>query len=350
VTGSGSRPTGTVTFYEGAGLLGTGTLNSIGVATYSTTILAQGKDSITATYGGDTNYDAATSPAVVVTVGPAVGTETATVTATPSATAITNNQTVTVAISVSGASGQPTPTGTVTVAGGTFTVQEPLASGAASIVIAAGELSSGANTLTASYSGDAAYAIATGTTTVTVAPVIVAISAPSAVSPGGSATATVTLTAGSNYSGTMDIACTLTSSPAGAQSLPICSLSTASVTLAASGNGTATLTIGTTAASSKASLARPARQRLFGLGGGGGLLAVVLFFGLPSRRRRWASMLLLLAIACAGLAIGCGGDGGQSPGPSTPATTVGGYTFTVTGTDSSNSKISTSATVALTVQ
>jgi hypothetical protein len=351
VTGSGLTPTGTVTFYEGAGLLGTGTLNSSGVATLSTTILALGKDSITASYGGDANYVSAVSPAVVVTVGPPLGTGTATVTATPSATTITNAQSVTVTIGVAGGSGQATPTGTVTLASGSYTAQQTLASGAASFTIAAGALSGGADTVTASYSGDGTYAMASGTAVVTVAPVIMAIPAPSAVSPGGMATATATLTAGSNYSGTMNLSCTLTNSPNGAQSLPTCSLSPASVAIAASGTGTSTLTIDTTAASSTAALALPLRRNLFGLGGGGALLAAVLMFGVPSRRRRWASMLVLLAVATVGLAIGCGGGGGQTTTPpSTPGTTAGSYIFTVTGTDSSSAKISTSATVTITVQ
>jgi hypothetical protein len=350
VTGSGLAPTGTVTFYEGAGLLGTGTLNSSGVATYSTKILAVGNDSITAGYGGDTNYVAGISPAVVVTVNPPLGTATATVTATPSAATITNNQSVTVAISVAGVSGQPTPTGTVTLASGTYTARQSLASGAARFNVAAGALASGADTLTASYSGDTTYAMASGTTVVTVVPVIMAIPVPSAVSPGGSDPATVTLTAGSNYSGTMNLTCSLTNFPAGAQSLPTCSLSPASVTIAASGTGTSTLTVETTAASSTSALAQPSRQNLFGLGGGGALLAAVLFFRLPSRRRRWAKMLLLLAVAAAGLAVGCGGSSPQSVGTSTPATTAGNYTFTVTGTDSSNSKITTATTVVITVQ
>ncbi len=68
VAGSGVGPTGTVTFFDGAKQLGTGTLNGSGVATFTTSTLAVGKQSITASYGGNTNYLTANSPAIIVTV------------------------------------------------------------------------------------------------------------------------------------------------------------------------------------------------------------------------------------------------------------------------------------------
>ena len=57
-------PTGTVTFYDGSTVLGTGPLAS-GVATFTTTALPGGQDSITATYGGDSDYLTSSSNAVV---------------------------------------------------------------------------------------------------------------------------------------------------------------------------------------------------------------------------------------------------------------------------------------------
>ena len=53
--GSGT-PTGTVTFNDGTNVLGIGTLNSSGKATFTTSELAVGMHSITVVYGGDTNY------------------------------------------------------------------------------------------------------------------------------------------------------------------------------------------------------------------------------------------------------------------------------------------------------
>ena len=48
--------TGTVTFKDGSTSLGSGVLNGSGVATYTTTSLSAGMRTITAVYGGDTNY------------------------------------------------------------------------------------------------------------------------------------------------------------------------------------------------------------------------------------------------------------------------------------------------------
>ncbi len=62
---STKTPTGTVTFTDAVvGKLGTGTLSSSGVATLTSSTLAAASYSITATYGGDTNFSGSTSSAV----------------------------------------------------------------------------------------------------------------------------------------------------------------------------------------------------------------------------------------------------------------------------------------------
>jgi hypothetical protein len=68
VTGSGAQPAGTVTFYDGSVQLGSATLNSNGVATYATTALIVGPNSVTASYAGGGYYNVANSAAVSVTV------------------------------------------------------------------------------------------------------------------------------------------------------------------------------------------------------------------------------------------------------------------------------------------
>lgn len=281
---SNQTPTGSVTLTGGGYTSAAATLTS-GSATINipTGSLSVGSDTLTVTYTPDTTgattYTTATQSAAV-SVSVAIGTAAATVTLTSTAATITNLQSVTVAISVAGGSGQTTPTGTVTLTCGSYSAQQTLSNGAASFNILPGILSSGADTLTAAYSGDATYASSTGSTTVTVSQVTITAPNPAAVSPGSSTTATATLSAGSTYSGTMDVTCTLTGSPAGAVSLPTCSLNPASVTITTGGTGTTTLTIDTTAAST-ASLEQPQRWDLWGLGGGGTLLAVVLMFGVP---------------------------------------------------------------------
>jgi hypothetical protein len=61
-------PTGTVTFSDGSAVLGTATLNSSGLATYTTTNLPDGQHSITAAYGGDQNFAPSTSSAMAETI------------------------------------------------------------------------------------------------------------------------------------------------------------------------------------------------------------------------------------------------------------------------------------------
>jgi len=57
------NPTGTVSFFDGANLLGTPAVSN-GVATFHTSTLSTGSHSLTASYGGDTNNAPSTSAAV----------------------------------------------------------------------------------------------------------------------------------------------------------------------------------------------------------------------------------------------------------------------------------------------
>jgi subtilase family serine protease len=75
-TGTAAAPTGTVTFLNGSTTLGTGTLNSSSVATVtistagtaSGSTLGPGTYSVVASYSGDSNYAASTSPATTLNV------------------------------------------------------------------------------------------------------------------------------------------------------------------------------------------------------------------------------------------------------------------------------------------
>ena len=67
VTGVGSTPTGTVHFYGGGSLLGSGAISD-GVANLLYAGLSLGQHSITAEYSGDTNYVFTTSPAYGLTI------------------------------------------------------------------------------------------------------------------------------------------------------------------------------------------------------------------------------------------------------------------------------------------
>ncbi len=351
--GSGKgTPTGSVTL-AGGGFTSAAVTLSGGTAAIPIPAgsLATGTDTLTITYTPDTSgsatYNSATGSTSVTVTAQAKSASTLTV--SPAALTITNAQTDAVSITVAGVSGQPTPTGTVTLANGSYSAQQTLSGGATSITIPAGALSSGVDTLTATYSGDGTYTGSSATASVTVSQIVISVSTPSAVSPGGATTASVALSAGSNYSGTMNVSCTLSNSPTGAQSLPTCSLSPTSVVITAGGSGTTVMTVQTTAASNTALLA-PSHMKFLEFGGSGTILAGLLLLGVPARRRRWMAMMVLLWGIVAASAIGCGGSSSGSRGASIPATTAGTYKFTVTGADSTNSSITTSTSVAVTVQ
>ena len=150
VTGAGATPTGTVTFKDGATTLGSGTLSS-GQATYSTSSLALGAHSITAVYGGDSNYSGSTSPVL-----------TQTVTANSSSTAITSSvnpstfgQSVTFTATATGSG--VTPTGTVTFKDGATTLGSGTLNGSGQATFSTNALGAGSHSITATYNGDSNY-------------------------------------------------------------------------------------------------------------------------------------------------------------------------------------------------
>ena len=107
------------------------------------------------TMNADTSITAAYKATPIVTVNPAVA-------------ALTAAQSLSVAISITGGTGSPTPTGSVSLSSGVFTSEaSTLASGDATIVVPAGALAVGSDTLTASYTPDSnsssTYSLNTGT-------------------------------------------------------------------------------------------------------------------------------------------------------------------------------------------
>jgi hypothetical protein len=155
VTGS-ATPSGSVTFKSGTTTLGSSVpLNSSGVATLSTA-LAVGADSITASYGSDANYNSATSAAIQVKVNPA----TPTVKTTASASSISFGTSVTLTATVTGVTGGTTPSGSVTFKSGSTTISTvPLSSSKATVSTTL--LAKGTDSITASYTGDSNYTLAT---------------------------------------------------------------------------------------------------------------------------------------------------------------------------------------------
>ncbi|PYX91026.1 MAG: hypothetical protein DMG67_11465 [Acidobacteria bacterium] len=61
-------PTGTVTFFDGTNSLGTGTSAGAGSWTFNTSSLTPGSHTITASYGGDANFQSSGSAGLVQNV------------------------------------------------------------------------------------------------------------------------------------------------------------------------------------------------------------------------------------------------------------------------------------------
>jgi uncharacterized protein (TIGR03437 family) len=142
--------TGSVSFFDGGNLLGTGGLVSpptsgTAQATFTTSGLSIGGHTITANYPGDASYIGSTSNSLTEVVRPST-----TTTITSSANPSTVGQSVVFTVKVSPAAA----TGTVTVLDGTSTLitNLPLSGGVADLSVP--NLSAGTHMITAIYSGD----------------------------------------------------------------------------------------------------------------------------------------------------------------------------------------------------
>ena len=166
-------------------------------------------------------------------------------------------------------------------------------------------------------------------------------------SPGASGTSTVTVTPAGGFTGSVTLACALTSSPSGAIDPPTCSVAQPGA-ISGSQPVTSMLAINTTKVGT-AAVHNPF-ERMLKLGGGGTVVAL-LFFWLPLRRRKWPTLLGLLLFAFVAVAaIGCGGTTtltSTKTGTTQTGTTAGTYTVTVTG---SSGSMQAKTSVAVTVQ
>jgi hypothetical protein len=144
-------PTGAVTFYDGPNVLGTGSLSG-NQAMFTTSSLTVGAHSITASYGGDTNFLPSKSGVLTETITSSPTTTTLASSLNPS----TYSQGMTFTATVT-PQGPGTPTGTVTFTDGGNTLgASPLnSSGQATFTTSA--LGAGPHTITASYSGDSGF-------------------------------------------------------------------------------------------------------------------------------------------------------------------------------------------------
>ncbi len=328
-TGTGS-PTGAITFVSGTSTLGAASLTGK-TATLPASGLAVGNDVIIASYAGDSAYAPSQSNSVTVTVSAAPITATTTLAA--SASQIDQGDSVNLVATIQSPAGSALPTGTMQFLMGTTPV--------GSVVVTAGtatltttSLPVGADSITASYSGDTIFApSASKAVVVTVLqPDFTISAAPASLSvTGGQAAQTVLSIVPSNgLSNPPTLACS--GLPAGSA----CTFG-ASVTKS-DGSFSIPLSIATVAL---ASAVRPGA-------GDGYLFALIPFILFLTKRRKTflktISLMLILGVAVVMTTLtGCGG--GQSSATAPPHS----QTSIITVTAQSSSGATHTATLTLTV-
>ncbi len=191
---SSGTPTGTVTFYDGTTQIGQATLSLSGgqdQASIGTSALTLGSHSITASYGGDTNFTASTSAALTQTVSQDATNISIASSVNPS---VFEQPVIFTATVTAGSPGSGTATGTVTFYDGSTQIgqsQLALVNGQDQASVSVSALSVASHSISAVYAGDSNFTASTsGTVSQTVnseAPTI-SISGNSSVSVGSSYT------------------------------------------------------------------------------------------------------------------------------------------------------------------
>jgi hypothetical protein len=306
-------------------------LNSQAYTEYQDIQLSGGVHNLAASYGGDSSYNASTSPTAAVTMVPAP--TTTTISGLPSS--VLAGWMASCNVTVNTQSYGAAPTGTVQflyngalIGGQDYVFGTPFSPSAGAYATgmaqAAALLPPGTDNFSVRYSGDTNYVSSTSApATITVTdfglsanPTTINISAP-----GQSGTATFTITPLYGFTGTVNLSCSFNSPAPGLT----CSVSPPSVSVNTSSAVTGAVTVTTTAG---ASATRPAPQRrappgVRQLSGWPWFLGVLLasaalLTALGAARWRPASLVFATALLVAGIWVACGGGGGGA-GNSPPA-------------------------------
>lgn len=328
------------TFNGNPATLMTVPLNSQGNLTVADTALALGTHQLTAAYSGDPSFMASSSAPVSVTVtkGP-----TTTVLFTPTG-ALPNTPVILQAL-VFPNSGVAYPTGTVQFFDGTNTLGSTVKLSNEVATLTATQLPNGANSITATYSGDSNF------TSSTSAAASVLVGNPDfqiAVNPGnvtlssaaaGTAKILVSPGPGLGFAGMVSFSCS--GQPSGTS----CSFQPATLNLDGFTPQTTTLTISMTSASG-ANL----RGSLFAASAQGLGLACCGFVFVLGWTRRWRSRFgnMLILVTLLGVVAGCGGGSSSGGTTTNPATN---YVLVVSATGGSGtSAVSHSVSLSVTAQ
>jgi hypothetical protein len=148
-------PTGTVTFFDGANSLGVGTNAGGATWTLNTSALTGGPHTITASYGGDSNFTGSGPAALAQTINQA----TISIAITASPIPFRFRQMVTVSATLTPSGPAPmSPTGMVTFKDGGTTIGTGAVDGSGHASFQTNQFTMGIHVITASYAGDTNFA------------------------------------------------------------------------------------------------------------------------------------------------------------------------------------------------
>jgi hypothetical protein len=335
-------PTGTISFYDGETLLGSGQVNSSGIATLITSSLPAASNTITAVYSGNAGFAGSTSAAVTETVSAAGNSATTTqsvlvVSPNPVADGQPATLTATVTPSPTG-----TPAGIVSFYSGTTLLGTGTLDSSGVATLTTDSLVAGDDSITAVYPGNAEFAASNSSAVaevVTTAYTVTAPAAPVTVAPGGMATFNISVPP---RGGAFDKVVTMSASglPPGA----VATFNPPTVTPGSAGAPTVMtiqlpqLIAAIVPISTQAAPQTPVLLRWFSLM----FVACGVLYGLRRTRFR---RLFCAAAALAAATLMSTGCGGGLPGRS--STPPGSYIITVTGTSGA---LQESTTVTLGVE
>ena len=373
-----TNATGTVSIYDsfnGGQQMGNGqiVLDSTGTGEWNNQGFQAGTHTISAYYSGDLSYNFSTSPTVNFTISPvtpgiSLTSDVSTIFAgsanlhaavsapiaplfnmygTVTFTDTTNSTVLGTAMPFSGCSG--------------ITSQ----CGLAVLAVNVDQLAMGANSITASYSGDTNFTSAGPSAALTVTctagcsngtgqtlQLAFFASTPSGpLSPGQSNTTPVGVSPGGGFTGAVNLTCTVTGKNPGDAHIPTCSFNPAQVNITGTDAAQSNLAVATTPRTSASLRSEPSPWKP-----ATAVLALLFLCFVPSRRRRFRASLglVLLFSVVAAWASACGG--GSSPstggggGGGNPGTTADVYTITFRAADAATGTVTAQDYFYVTVQ
>jgi parallel beta-helix repeat protein len=326
-----SPVSGTMSFSDGASVLGTINVSTAGVAALSSNSLSTGTHSIYAVYSGDSDLP----PGITNTVSQVVSTFPTITTLTVSQNNIAFGQSVTLTAEVVSPSSGATVTGGVVFYDGTSSLGVVnVNNGTASYTTSS--LGAGSHTIDAEFVQNQTYSTSTSNAvTVTVASDFAMSATPASqtIDPGHAALYSISVTSESGFNAPITFACS--GLPAGAS----CSFSPSTL---ANGPGDSQLVIQTAASRTASNDSRPPMHGSWRFGAAVPLLSALLLIPLSCRHRGFRALFVLI---CFVATTGCGSP--QLLTLSPPQA----YSIVVTGASSAaNGPVTHSTTITLKVQ